>query len=322
MKKNGLNQIKKNGALLSVGKKACLVAAALSILSGCGAAKDAEAKLAAEAETAASAEEEKASQNAQDETGEAASDRLSEIKKAGKITMATSPDFAPFEFENIVSGQKEYVGADIELAKYIADKIGVELEIEAMDFASCQAAVTTGAVDMSLAGYSATPERRESMGLSHPYSPDEPDGKSQGILIQKDRAAELNSAEAFNGLTVAAQNGALQQGLVTEQLPGAKMETITAASDAVMMLKTGKVDGFAIATKVGNSYAENYPDLVMSDFYFTVEETGSVVAVPKGEDELLSVIDEAVDEAMEQGLYKKWYDENLELAASLGLNVD
>ena len=56
--------------------------------------------------------------------------RLAKIKEAGKITMATSPDFAPFEFKDISSGQVEYVGCDIELAKYIADKIGVELEIQ------------------------------------------------------------------------------------------------------------------------------------------------------------------------------------------------
>ena len=47
----------------------------------------------------------------------------------------------------------------------------------------------------------------------------------------------------------------------------------------------------------------------------------SVVAVPKGEDELLAVVNEAVDEAMEKGLYKQWYDESLELAKSLGLDV-
>ena len=73
--------------------------------------------------------------------------RLAKIKEAGKITMATSPDFAPFEFKDISSGQVEYVGSDIELAKYIADKIGVELEIQPMDFAAVQAAVTSGSVD-------------------------------------------------------------------------------------------------------------------------------------------------------------------------------
>lgn len=319
MKKSGL----KNYTVLAA---AAMIAATMA---GCGAAADAEAALNQDAETAAaSSAAAETEAEAESEEGDAAESgetsgegRLADIKAAGKITMATSPDFAPYEFEDISSGTTQYAGADIELAKYIADKIGVELVIEPMDFAACQAAVTSGSVDMSIAGYSPTPEREESMGLSHQYSATEPDGKSQGILVQKDRAAELSTAEAFAGLTVAAQNGALQQTLVTEQLPDTTMETIINAGDAVMMLKTGKIDGFAIATQVGESYAANYPDLVMSDFYFNIEDDGNVVAVTKGEDALLEVINEAVDEVMEQGLYKQWYDDSLELAQSLGLDV-
>lgn len=301
---------------------AMLGAAILSMgmLAGCGAS-------AAEAQKALSEDAQTAASEAQSSTAEAASEenggnRLEAIKAAGKITMATSPDFAPLEFEDISGGTKEYVGCDIELGKYIAEKLGVEFELEPMDFAACQAAVTSGAVDMSIAGYSPTEERQKSMGLSHAYKAKESDGKDQGILVLKERAEELSTAEAFDGLTVAAQNGALQQDLVEEQLPNAKLETITNVNDAVMMLKTKKVDGFAIADSVGESFCANYPDLVMSDFYFNMESKGNVVAVKKGEDELLEAINEVIDEVMEQGLYTKWYDENMELAKSLGLDVE
>ena len=61
--------------------------------------------------------------------------------KAGKIVVCTSPDYAPYEFEDPTKeGQDKYVGADMELARYIADKLGVELEITAMDFDACIAA--------------------------------------------------------------------------------------------------------------------------------------------------------------------------------------
>ena len=247
-----------------IGMTAMMAAA----LYGCGSsAAEAQQALEQDAQTAAAssaAEDTEAEATGESEAG----NRLEQIKAAGKIVMATSPDFAPYEFENISGAGKEYAGSDIELAKYIAEKIGVELEIQAMDFAACQAAVTTGAVDMSLAGYSATPEREESMGLSHPYSEEEDDGKSQGILVKKERAEELSTAEAFSGKTIAAQNGALQQTLLSEQLPEANMETIINVNDAVMMLTTDKVDGIAIATSVGEQYMANYPDLVMSDFYF------------------------------------------------------
>ena len=62
--------------------------------------------------------------------------RLEKILESGKLVLATSPDFAPLEFEDLSSGEAQYVGSDIELAKYIAEKLGVELEISAMDFSA------------------------------------------------------------------------------------------------------------------------------------------------------------------------------------------
>ena len=254
--------------------------------------------------------------------GKKAESKLEKIKADGKIVMATSPDFAPYEFEDISSGETVYAGADIELGKYIAKSLGVELEIQAMDFSAVQAAVTSGSVDMAISGFSKTPDREESMGLSNFYSAEEDDGKSQGILVRKEDAASYTSAESFSGKKVAAQNGALQQNLVTTQLPDATMETIININDAIMMLQTGKVDAVAVATSVGESYVENYPELVMCDWHFEMEDEGNVVAVTKGQDELLAEINKAVDSCMEQGLYKQWYDECTELAKSLGLDVE
>ena len=62
----------------------------------------------------------------------------------------TSPDFAPWEFKDVSSGTTEYVGADVELAKYIAEKLGVELEIKPMEFSAIQQAVTSGNIDMGI----------------------------------------------------------------------------------------------------------------------------------------------------------------------------
>ena len=251
------------------------------------------------------------------ETAEAAN-RLEAIKAAGKITMATSPDFAPYEFEDISSGSTQYAGSDIELGKYIAEQLGVELEIQPMDFSACQAAVTTGSVDMAISCFASTPEREESMGLSHGYSIDQTQ-PNQGLLVLAENKDSYTKAEDFVGKKIAAQNGALQQQLVAEQLPDAEMVPVTTANDGVMMLTTGKVDALAIATSVGESYVKNYPEICLSDFYFDYDSPGNVVAVTKGEDELLEAINEIVDDVMEQGLYQQWFDESMELATSLGL---
>ena len=127
--------------------------------------------------------------------------RLEKIKEAGVITMATSPDFAPMEFQYVdANGKDVYAGSDIELGKYIAEKMGVELKIEAMDFTAVQAAVTTGTVDMAISGFAKTEERAESMELSDYYNMVDDDSIGQGILIMKDKGAELSTAESFAGL--------------------------------------------------------------------------------------------------------------------------
>ena len=245
--------------------------------------------------------------------------KLETIKEKGVLVMATSPDFAPYEFQDVSSGETKYLGAEIELGKYIAEQMGVELQLEAMDFSAVEAAISTGKVDIAISGFAKTPEREENMGLSNYYRAESSDGKDQGLLVLKEKADQYQTAEDFAGKKVAAQNGALQQNLVMEQLPDAQMEVITSINDGIMMLTTGKVDAVAVADAVGESYTENYPELAMADFYFEYESQGNVVAVIKGQDELLAEVNRIIDDVMEKGLYKQWWDEAVEQANALGL---
>jgi polar amino acid transport system substrate-binding protein len=92
---------------------------------------------------------------------------LEEIKASGVLTVALSPDFSPMEFvDSSKEGQAQYVGFDVTLAKFIAEELGVKLEIQAMSFDACQTAVSTGAVPMSISGYSWTETRAENYALS------------------------------------------------------------------------------------------------------------------------------------------------------------
>lgn len=98
------------------------------------------------------------------------SNALEQIKADGVLSVALSPDFAPMEFvDSVKSGQEQYVGFDVTLAKYIADYIGVELNVEPMSFDACQTAVYTASVPMSISGYSWTEERAENYELSDYY---------------------------------------------------------------------------------------------------------------------------------------------------------
>ena len=208
----------------------------------------------------------------------------------------------------------------MELGKYIAEKLGVELQIEAMDFNACQGAVSMGAVDMSISGFAYTEERAENCGISDGYIVS--DVVEQGIIVLKDTAAELNSKEAFSGKVVAVQNASLQQQLRAEQLPDSTEEVVTNLNDAIMMLATGKVDGVASDLTVAQQYCDNYPELEISEFKFDYDTEGQRVLVPKGEDELLAAINEIIAEVNESGIYKEWLAESTELATSLGLEVN
>ncbi|WP_242963301.1 transporter substrate-binding domain-containing protein [Lachnoclostridium sp. An14] len=254
--------------------------------------------------------------------GKKEENKLEMIKEKGVLVMATSPDFAPYEFQDVSTGETVYLGSEIELGKYIAEQLGVELQIEAMDFSAVEAAISTGKVDIALSGFAKTPAREENMGLSNYYKAESSDGKDQGLLVLKEYASQYQTAEDFAGKKVGAQNGALQQNLVTEQLPDdTQMETLTNINDGIMMLTTGKIDALAVADAVGESYVQNYPELAMADFYFDYESSGNVAAVTKGQDELLAEVNKIIDDVMEQGLYKQWWDEAVEQANALGLST-
>ncbi len=257
-------------------------------------------------------------------SGALAENKLEKILAAGKITVATSPDFAPMEFvDPSKTGQESYVGCDLALARYIAEKLGVELVIEAMEFSAVQGAITTGKVDLAISGFAYTPERAESMELSDPYNVEERDAETyqQGILIKKADFDTYKTFADFAGKKVAAQNASLQYNLLTSQIPDAKPEIITSLNDAVLMLITGKVDAVAASRENGEAFAANYPDLCMSQVVFDQYSEGNVVAVTKGETALMEKINEIIAEVNELNLFPQWKEEATALATSLGEDV-
>lgn len=246
---------------------------------------------------------------------------LGKILAAGKIVMGTSPDFAPWEFKDVSSGNTEYVGSDVELAKYIAERLGVELEVKALEFSAIQQAVASGNIDMGIAGFAYTDERAEAMGLSDRYNV--ASKKGQGLLVKKELASQYNTAESFAGKKIATQNASLQNKLVTEQLPSdVQIQLITTVSDGVMMLTTGKVDAVAVSGDNGESLAKTYDDIAMADYMFDYTSDGNVIGVKKGDDDLLEAINEVIAEVNEKGLYEQWKEESIALADKLGVEVN
>lgn len=247
--------------------------------------------------------------------------RLEKIKESGKLVLATSPDFAPLEFEDLSSGEAQYVGSDIELAKYIAEKLGVELEISAMDFSAVQAAIPSGQADIAISGFARTEERAQNLELSTPFNITEDGG--QTVLVAKGQGANYTAAEDFSGLQIGAQNGSLQYNLVSEQLPeDVEIVPVGSLNDGVLMLETGKIDALASDLSNAELLLESHDGIETTDFMFEYSSEGNVAAVKKGETELIEAVNEIIEEVNELGLYEQWKDEATELAKSLGLEVN
>ena len=252
-------------------------------------------------------------------TGEG--DKLDKILAAGVITCATSPDFAPNEFIDISSGETKYVGCDMELARYIADSLGVKLEIVPMKFDAIKAAVTTGQVDMAIAGLAYTEDRAKNMQLSDLFGNTDAD-EGQGIIVLKENADKLKTADDFTGKTVLAQNGSVQLDLTTKQLPKATCTPITDVNNGAMEVMTGQANGITLDLAVAKVMINTHKELAISDFQFEYESKGNVIGCTKGETKLVNAINLVVKDVNDKGLYKQWKDKAVELAKSLGVEVN
>ncbi|MBR5572850.1 MAG: transporter substrate-binding domain-containing protein [Oscillospiraceae bacterium] len=243
---------------------------------------------------------------------------LEQIKADGVLTVALSPDFAPMEFVDASkTGQEQYVGFDVTLAKFIAEKLGVELVIEAMGFDACQTAVYTGNVPMSISGYSWTEERAANYELSDYYYAGENETE-QVLLIRAEDAAKYTKPEDFAGQDVGAQNASLQMMLVEEQLTDANPVTIGDITVGVMELTSGNIEALAVATGNAEAIMVNNPGLVVCDWQFEVstEYEANVIMIGKGETELLDFVNACLAEAYEAGYYGEWYAAAVELSES------
>lgn len=251
--------------------------------------------------------------------GEAApANALEQIEADGVLTVALSPDFSPMEFvDSSKTGQDQYVGFDVTLAKYIAESLGVSLEIEAMGFDASQTAVYTGSVPMSISGYSWTAEREENYEISDYYYAGENETE-QVLLVKKDDAAKFTKAEDFSGVDVGAQNASLQMDLLTSQLPDANAVPIGDITVGVMELKSGNIEAMAVAIGNAKMIIDANPDLVICDWQFEVDEKyeANVILITKGETELLAAVNEALAKAKADGLYGPWYEAAVALGES------
>jgi len=226
--------------------------------------------------------------------------------------VATSPDFAPYEFYAIAEdGTPSLAGFDMGLAQYIADYLGLKLEVVPMDFDGVLMELANGSVDLGMAGLSPDPARMDAMDFSDIYYAG---GQSfVTIAANADKFPDLASANTA-GISVAAQIGSIQMDLANEYSADTEIIPLPKVTDIIAELIAGKLDGAYIETAVAESYKVNYPDLhIVCDVPYDVE--GSAVGVIKGNDALLAGVNEAIAAALADGSMDNFVAEANELAA-------
>ena len=230
----------------------------------------------------------------------------------GVLTVATSPDFAPYEFYVVdENGEYQLAGFDMALAQYIADYLGLKLEVIPMDFDGTLAELAAKTVDLSLAGYPPDPSRMDKMDFSEIYYTG-----GQSFVTVKANADKFPSLEATNDpqWTIGAQNGSIQMDLANENSPEADIVSLTKVTDIIAELIAGTLDGAYIETAVAETYAINYPDLaVVLDVPYDAE--GSAVGVSKDNTALLEGVNAAIAAALADGSMDKFVAEANEQAA-------
>ncbi|WP_051206146.1 transporter substrate-binding domain-containing protein [Butyrivibrio sp. FC2001] len=253
---------------------------------------------ATEAESTEESADAAETESTEESTDAAASAEISTVTP-GKLTVATSPDFAPYEFYSVgEDGTPSLAGFDIALAQYIADELGLELEVVPVDFDGVLMELQTKAVDLGVAGLSPDPKRESIMDFSDIYY----EGGQSFVCVQ-DNKDKFQSLEDLNNpdIEVGAQTGAIQVDLAQTNSPDAEIIQLTKVTDIIAELLAGKLDGAYIETAVAESYAKNYPELcVVLEVPYEGAE-GSAIGISKGNDALKDAVNAAITKAKEEG---------------------
>ena len=230
---------------------------------------------------------------------------VDDIKANGKLVVYTEAGFAPYEFVY----ENEIVGVDIEVMQKVADKLGVELVVEDVNFDSITGAVKGGKADAGAAGMTITAERAEEVDFSTAYA-----FTAQYVIVTAD--TEIPTVEDLVGKEIGVQQGTtsdfLVDGLITDgTLAGATLTPYDAPALAAAALGT-KVDAVvtdkltAEVIVASSNGAYQTAKLTKADGSDAAEVEKYGICVGKGNETLLAVINEVLDELLADGSISTW----------------
>jgi len=241
-------------------------------------------------------------------SGQSQSKLMQTIKQRGKLIVGTSSGYPPYVFVDAESPDKKVIGLDMEMCKQIADKLGVPMEVQDMSFSALLSSVTAGKVDIAVGGVSPTPEREKAMAFSDLYLPTE-----QKLLVRKADQHKLKTMGDLKGKVIGAEKSTTQEA-TAQKVEGAAAIGLSSVPDAVLQLKNGKLDGIVLEGVVSKQYLVYNDDLALADVQFEGAKKVSAVALQKGNDDVVKIINEVIKQDTESGQFDKWVDEYSKIA--------
>lgn len=211
------------------------------------------------------------------------------IKAAGKIVMATEAGFAPFEY---LSDDNTICGVDVDISRELAADLGVELEIENMDFDGIILAVQGGKCDFGAAGMTVRPDREELINFSVKYVK-----SSQYIIVRSD--SDIKGAEDLAGKVIGVQQGTSGDFYASDEVEGSDVKRYKDPFVASMDLAAGRIDAVITDELPAKNIVAANDQLVLIDQALTEEEYAFCVA--KEKTDLLEAINATLTRLMEEG---------------------
>ena len=205
------------------------------------------------------------------------------------LTMGTNAAFPPYEF---VDENNNIVGIDAEIAAAVAEKLGMELEIKDMAFDSLITAVSTGSVDVVLAGMTVTPERAESVNFSDSYATG-----IQVVIVKEDSA--ITSIDDLEGKKIGVQTGTTGDIYCADDYGEENVARYDNGALAVAALHNDQVDCVVIDNEPAKAFVEANEGLKILDTEYITENYAAAIA--KENTELLEKFNTALAELKEEG---------------------
>ena len=228
-------------------------------------------------------------------TSEAGADEGYKLVKEGTLTMATNAYFPPYEYYD----GKDIIGIDADIAKAIADKMGLELKIEDMEFDSIITAVSTGKADLGLAGMTVTPDRQKNVDFSDSYATG-----IQSVIVKED--STITKIDDLQGKKIGVHLSTTGDIYATDDFGKDSVVQYNKGNDAVMALTQGQVDAVIIDNEPAKSYVEANKGLKILDTEYATENYAACIS--KDNAGLTKAVNKALAELKADGTLQKIVD--------------